>query len=212
MSSVAPVESGEVAPFSSHCRRRPQDVGNGNHDPQQPMVMLAPEGCAVATRYFLERLARGRVTRGQPSRQGATSRPSKVYRSPQGVRRLRRREPTDRLSVPSQYPFPKVPVGFEEGHKCAALASSPTCKHSSWLSFFLKRAAKIEMEGNMDKQIACTCYHPLFVFNQFGNLERSALRPGRHCQRKILNTCGGRGSAWIDPEKPRDINGGEMPI
>jgi hypothetical protein len=25
---------------------------------------------------------------------------------------------------------------------------------------------------------ACTCYHPLFVFNRFGNLERSALRPG----------------------------------
>jgi hypothetical protein len=23
-----------------------------------------------------------------------------------------------------------------------------------------------------------TCYHPLFVFNQFGNLERCALRPG----------------------------------
>ena len=25
---------------------------------------------------------------------------------------------------------------------------------------------------------ACTCYHLLFVFNQFGDLERSALRPG----------------------------------
>ena len=25
---------------------------------------------------------------------------------------------------------------------------------------------------------ACTCYHPLFVFNQFGDLGRSALRPG----------------------------------
>jgi hypothetical protein len=25
---------------------------------------------------------------------------------------------------------------------------------------------------------ACTCYHPLFVFNQFGELERCALRPG----------------------------------
>jgi len=24
----------------------------------------------------------------------------------------------------------------------------------------------------------CTCYHPLFVFNQFGGLERCALRPG----------------------------------
>ena len=25
---------------------------------------------------------------------------------------------------------------------------------------------------------ACTCYHPLFVFNQFGDLERCALHPG----------------------------------
>ena len=25
---------------------------------------------------------------------------------------------------------------------------------------------------------SCTCYHPLFVFNQFGDLERSSLRPG----------------------------------
>jgi hypothetical protein len=25
---------------------------------------------------------------------------------------------------------------------------------------------------------ACTCYHPLFVFNRFGDLERCALRPG----------------------------------
>ena len=28
----------------------------------------------------------------------------------------------------------------------------------------------------------CTCYHPLFVFNQFGDLERCTLRPGNvHC-------------------------------
>ena len=26
---------------------------------------------------------------------------------------------------------------------------------------------------------ACTCYYPLFVFNQFGDLERCALRPGK---------------------------------
>jgi hypothetical protein len=26
--------------------------------------------------------------------------------------------------------------------------------------------------------LACTCYHPLFVSNQFGDLERSTLRPG----------------------------------
>ncbi len=26
--------------------------------------------------------------------------------------------------------------------------------------------------------LACTCYHPLFMFNQFGDLEHCALRPG----------------------------------
>ena len=25
--------------------------------------------------------------------------------------------------------------------------------------------------------LGCTCYHPLFVFNQFGDVERCALRP-----------------------------------
>jgi hypothetical protein len=36
----------------------------------------------------------------------------------------------------------------------------------------------------------CTCYHPLFVFNQFGDLERCALRPGNvhsaHGWREVL--------------------------
>src|SRR5262249_4288347 len=37
--------------------------------------------------------------------------------------------------------------------------------------------------GGQEKSVwnghyACTCYHPLFVFNQFGDLERCALRPG----------------------------------
>jgi hypothetical protein len=29
----------------------------------------------------------------------------------------------------------------------------------------------------------CTCYHPLFVFNQFGDLERYGHLPGRSAQR-----------------------------
>jgi hypothetical protein len=29
-----------------------------------------------------------------------------------------------------------------------------------------------------NEHFRCTCYHPLFVFNQFGDLERCALRPG----------------------------------
>ena len=36
----------------------------------------------------------------------------------------------------------------------------------------------------------CTCYHPLFVFNQFGDVERCALRPGNvhsaHAWRDVL--------------------------
>ena len=34
---------------------------------------------------------------------------------------------------------------------------------------------------------ACTCYHPLFVFNQFGDLERCARRPGTAA---VLAVCG----------------------
>jgi hypothetical protein len=36
-----------------------------------------------------------------------------------------------------------------------------------------------EQEGSAyNGQLACTCYHPLFVFNQFGDVERCMLRPG----------------------------------
>jgi hypothetical protein len=31
----------------------------------------------------------------------------------------------------------------------------------------------------------CTCYHPLFVFNQFGDLERVMLRRGNHHSAKF---------------------------
>jgi Transposase DDE domain group 1 len=36
-----------------------------------------------------------------------------------------------------------------------------------------------EQEGSIwNGHFGCTCYHPLFLFNQFGDLERSLLRPG----------------------------------
>jgi hypothetical protein len=36
-----------------------------------------------------------------------------------------------------------------------------------------------EQEGSaFNGHFGCTCYHPLFVFNQFGDLEHCALRPG----------------------------------
>ena len=36
-----------------------------------------------------------------------------------------------------------------------------------------------EQEGTAyNGNFGCTCYHPLFLFNQFGDLERCSLRPG----------------------------------
>ena len=36
-----------------------------------------------------------------------------------------------------------------------------------------------EQQGSAyNGHFACTCYHPLFLFNQFGDVERCALRPG----------------------------------
>jgi hypothetical protein len=32
--------------------------------------------------------------------------------------------------------------------------------------------------GRPHDHFGCTCYHPLFVFNQFGDVERCVLRPG----------------------------------
>ena len=32
--------------------------------------------------------------------------------------------------------------------------------------------------GRPHHHFGCTCYHPLFVFNQFGDVERCVLRPG----------------------------------
>src|SRR5437660_2928004 len=49
---------------------------------------------------------------------------------------------------------------------------------------------------------ACTCYHPLFVFNQDGDLERCALRPGNvhsaHGWRDVLDPLVARLS-WPGP-------------
>ncbi len=39
---------------------------------------------------------------------------------------------------------------------------------------------------------ACTCYHPLFVFNHFGDLERCALRLGYVHSATARRTCWSR--------------------
>jgi hypothetical protein len=45
---------------------------------------------------------------------------------------------------------------------------------------FLDLAPKVFalFEGGLLGQFGCTCYHPLFLFNQFGHLERCLLRHG----------------------------------
>jgi Transposase DDE domain group 1 len=54
---------------------------------------------------------------------------------------------------------------------------------------------------------ACTCYHPLFVFNQFGDLERCTLRPGnmhsaagRVCLSR--SSCGIRARSCVSTSEP----------
>jgi Transposase DDE domain group 1 len=43
----------------------------------------------------------------------------------------------------------------------------------------------------------CTCYHPLFVFNQFGDLERCALRAGNVHSADGWEACSSRSSCGI---------------
>ena len=51
---------------------------------------------------------------------------------------------------------------------------------------------------------ACTCYHPLFVFNQFGDLERCALRPGQRLATAIP-------SHRQSPPRPTPVRVNELP-
>ena len=48
---------------------------------------------------------------------------------------------------------------------------------STWIRASARPTANRRMSV-WNGHYACTCYHPLFVFNQFGDLERCSLRPG----------------------------------
>src|SRR5215813_254515 len=58
-----------------------------------------------------------------------------------------------------------------------AAASNPDCRRRSHPDCRATTHGEQEMSV-WNGHYACTCYHPLFVFNQFGDLERCALRPG----------------------------------
>ena len=48
-----------------------------------------------------------------------------------------------------------------------------------------------EQEGAAyNGHFGCTCYHPLFLFNQFGDLERCSLRPGKYAIKWTRLSCG----------------------
>jgi len=57
----------------------------------------------------------------------------------------------------------------------AAVRREASC--STWIPNVTPTHGEQEMSV-WNGHYACTCYHPLFVFNQFGDLERCALRPG----------------------------------
>ena len=51
-----------------------------------------------------------------------------------------------------------------------------------------------EQEGTAyNGHFGCTCYHPLFLFNQFGDLERCSLRPGNVHSADGWRECSGAG-------------------
>jgi hypothetical protein len=54
-----------------------------------------------------------------------------------------------------------------------------------------------QQEGSAyNGHFGCTCYHPLFVFNQFGDLERCMLRPD-NVHRRLEEPAG---RPQVDPE------------
>ena len=53
-----------------------------------------------------------------------------------------------------------------------------------------------------NRHYECTCYHPLFVFNQFGDLERFSLRAG-NAQRRRLGRCAEAGGGAIPSKVSR---------
>ena len=58
-----------------------------------------------------------------------------------------------------------------------------------------------EQEGTAyNGHFGCTCYHPLFCFNQFGDVEQSQLRDGNVHSARIGARCSNRW--WLEPHHP----------
>jgi hypothetical protein len=69
---------------------------------------------------------------------------------------------------------PGAPAAGLHGRSCSIWISSESPTYG-------------EQEGSAyNGHFGCTCYHPLFVFNQLGDVEQCALRPGKRTQRRWL--------------------------
>ena len=69
---------------------------------------------------------------------------------------------------------------IDKAHRCKALKQLILDLDSSVSQTYGKQ------EGTAyNGHFECTCYHPLFLFNQFGDLERAMLRRGNHASAKF---------------------------
>ena len=73
--------------------------------------------------------------------------------------------------------FPLLLISQADGSTAFMLAVRPRALSWTWISSVSPTHGEQEMSV-WNGHYECTCYHPLFVFNQYGDLERCALRPG----------------------------------
>ena len=73
--------------------------------------------------------------------------------------------------------FPRSPIFPANGSTAFMPAVRREASCSTWIRASARRMANRRCSV-WNGHYECTCYHPLFVFNQFGDLERCALRPG----------------------------------
>ena len=82
-----------------------------------------------------------------------------------------------RDGLPRKRTFRLLPIFPANGSIASMVAVRRKASCSTWISSVSSTHGEQEMSV-WNGHYACTCYHPLFVFNQFGDLERCALRPG----------------------------------
>jgi Transposase DDE domain group 1 len=86
---------------------------------------------------------------------------------------FRRLAPLRRNGLLQTRTFLLLPTCPANGSTLCMAADRPAASCSTWI-----RTHGEQENSVWNGHYQCTCYHPLFVFNQFGDLERCVLRPG----------------------------------